>query len=65
MTVNALSSTQSSRLESLKAKHTALSTRVEKIQNRPSSADSYLRQLKKQKLLIKEEIEEIRRASTA
>lgn len=56
-----LSSSQESRLESLKEKHAVLSAQIEKAQNRfGGSADFYLTQLKKQKLVVKEEIEGIR-----
>jgi len=53
-----------SRVEALRAKHTALSERIREEQKRPSSADYYLRQLKKQKLQIKEEIEGIRKVAS-
>ncbi len=49
-----------SRLESLKHKHSLLKYRIEQMQNLPSTTDFYLKQLKKQKLLLKEEIEGIR-----
>lgn len=65
MAANAITSSQNSRLEALKVKHSALSTRIEKIQKMPSVASHYLQTLKKQKLVLKEEIEGIRRSSAA
>lgn len=47
------------RLEALKARHTALSNKIEMEQNRPGTSDWYLRALKQQKLHLKEEIEQI------
>ncbi len=44
------------RIGALRAKHTALSQKVEQEQKDLSSSDYYLNQLKKQKLLIKEEL---------
>jgi len=52
--------THTSRIEALKRKHAILSRRVEDAQRDLSSTDFYLRQLKKQKLLVKEELEGIR-----
>lgn len=52
-----------SRLEALKAKHQNLSRKIESEQSRFSVNDYVLRQMKKEKLRIKEEIEEIREAS--
>jgi hypothetical protein len=53
-------STPTSRIEALRHKHALLKHRIEVMQNLPSTTDFYLRQLKKQKLLLKEEIEGIR-----
>lgn len=55
-----LTSHQPSRVEALRAKHAVLSTRLEEAQKSPSTNDFYLRQLKKQKLMLKEEIEGLR-----
>lgn len=60
MTARGSSASHESRLEALRQKHAMLSTRIEQEQRRPSATDFYLRQLKKQKLLLKEEIENIR-----
>ena len=57
------SASVSARLEALKARHMALSHKIESEQTRPGSSDWYLRALKQQKLHLKEEIEEFARAS--
>lgn len=46
-------------LEALKAKHTALDTQIEEEMARPKPDEVVISGLKKQKLKIKEEIEEI------
>ncbi len=46
----------SSHLQELKKKHHSLSTAVEEMQRSPSTDGLHVAQLKKQKLLIKEEI---------
>lgn len=51
-----------SRVEALRHKHAILKHRIEEMQSLPSTTDFYLRQLKKQKLMLKEEIEGIRTA---
>lgn len=57
------------RLESLKRKHAVISRQIEREQNNSYTADFYLKQLKRQKLLIKDQMEEVvknlRRKSTA
>lgn len=53
--------TAQSRLEALKQKHAILSMRIEEAQRSPSITDFYLKQLKKAKLILKEEIEGVRR----
>ncbi len=55
-----LLSAQNSRLEALRQRHSVLSSRIEEAYKSPSTTDFYLRQLKKQKLFLKEEIEGIR-----
>ncbi|MAF97859.1 MAG: DUF465 domain-containing protein [Micavibrio sp.] len=47
-------------MEALQNKHSRLSRRIEQEQRNPSTTDFFLRQLKKQKLALKEEIEGIR-----
>ncbi len=60
----AVSVIPSSRIKALREKHAELSSRIDKAQKFPSSTDYYLRKLKKQKLLLKEEIESIKQVST-
>ena len=60
MTARGLSATHSNRLTALREKHAALSARIEQAQKSPSTTDFYLKQLKKRRLQIKEEIEGIR-----
>ncbi len=45
------------RLESLQARHKALSAKIEQEQTRPGGNDYLLRSLKQQKLHLKEQIE--------
>lgn len=59
MSARGLQTASASRIESLRQKHAALSARIEEAQKRPSTSDTLLRQLKKQKLYLKEEIEQI------
>ncbi|MGQ0528139.1 MAG: DUF465 domain-containing protein [Alphaproteobacteria bacterium] len=60
MTARGLSTAQS-RLEALKQKHSILSMRVEEAYKTLSTTDFYLKQLKKEKLVLKEKIEGVRR----
>lgn len=55
--VHQLLSSQSSRLEALRKRHSHISDRIEEAHRRPSTTDFYLRQLKKEKLMLKEQIE--------
>lgn len=50
---------QSSRLEALKTRHSALSHRVEKEQQSAAANDSDIKEWKRQKLLLKDEISEL------
>ncbi len=52
-----VSSALPARVEALRARHSALSRKIESEQIRPSSSDWYLKDLKRQKLKIKEELE--------
>lgn len=54
-----------SRIKALRNKHALLSERIEKEQSRPSTTDFYLRQLKKQKLLLKDKLEGVLQASNS
>jgi hypothetical protein len=53
------SASVSAHLESLRARHLALSNKIEAEQARPGSSDWYIRALKQQKLHLKETIEDI------
>lgn len=48
------------RVQALLARHNALAKLIEKEQGRPATSDSKLRDLKRQKLLLKDEIEGIK-----
>lgn len=56
----ALHMTQDLRLELLKNKHADLSDRVKKAQRSLGMPDDAIQAMKKQKLMLKEQIEEIR-----
>ncbi len=58
MTANVSELPVNARLEALKAKHNALSKKVEDAQKDLSTTDFYLSQLKKEKLVIKEKLED-------
>lgn len=55
-----LLASQVSRLESLKSRHAALSHRIEQEQQHFSLSDQDIKHLKKQRLYMKEQIEELR-----
>ncbi|MEM6781204.1 MAG: YdcH family protein [Pseudomonadota bacterium] len=56
-------STPHQRLEALKRKHAALDTMLKDARTRPAVSDFMIQDLKVKKLQVKDEIEEIRRAS--
>ena len=58
-----LVSAQNRRLNALKAKHAALATKIEKEARHSFHSENLLFQLKKEKLLLKEQIEGLRDAS--
>lgn len=60
MTTARGTSAVTSRIEALKQKHAALKSRIDEMRGLPSTTDFYLNQLKKQKLMLKEQIEGIR-----
>lgn len=66
MTMNGAAMTSESvpvtRLESLQSKHSELSQKIERELQSPSAADFYIHQLKKQKLLLKDEIEKMKQS---
>lgn len=59
-----LVSSQPGRLEALRAKHAALQARIDEEQKRPATSGDILKRLKRQKLMLKEQIseEEVSRA---
>lgn len=58
-----MSTPSPARIDALKAKHKSLSTKIEMEQRSPSISDYHIRDLKREKLKVKEEIEGIREAS--
>lgn len=52
-----MSASEQNRLKSLEAKHATLESKIEKEFSRPASDDTKLKELKLQKLKLKEEIE--------
>lgn len=60
MSDKGLLSAQTSRIEALRNRHAILSSKIEKAYQSPSTTDFYLRQLKKEKLALKEEMYGIR-----
>ncbi|MCI5060293.1 MAG: YdcH family protein [Alphaproteobacteria bacterium] len=56
-------SASSARLEALRARHKNLSEKIEIEQNRPFISEFHIGQLKREKLMVKEEMEGIRKAS--
>jgi hypothetical protein len=65
MSARASSAIPQSRLEALRSKHEVLTGRIEEAHRQPSSTDFYLRQLKKQRLAVKEQIESLREGSAS
>ena len=59
MTQMGLSAAHISHLNALKEKHKSLEMQIETEQLRPSVTDIYLKRLKKQKLMLKDEIEQL------
>lgn len=60
MTAHGIAESNPSRIQALKNKYSIINSRIEEAQKSPSMADFYLMQLKKQRLMIKEELEGIR-----
>lgn len=52
-------------LEALQARHAGLEEKIEREQSWPSTSPFYIRELKKMKLALKEEIETLRAAGSA
>lgn len=60
MTTGTSTSTQFyTRLETLKRKHAVLDQQINKGQKDPSTAEYYLKQLKRQKLLLRDQMEDM------
>lgn len=59
------SSSNVSRMKALQTKHAILSSQIEDGQSNPSTPDFLLRQLKKERLYLKDRLEEIKRTGTA
>ena len=59
MPYHGLLASQVSRLEALKSRHAALSHHIEKEQQHTSADDHSIVQMKKEKLYLKDEIEEL------
>jgi len=60
MQTRGMTASQPGRVEALRARHAALSQQIEREQSRLSASDMYLRNLKRQKLALKEELEGIK-----
>lgn len=60
MTARGIVSSQEARFNALQQKHALLSSQIQEVHNTPSATDFYIRQLKKQKLHLKDEIEKFR-----
>jgi len=58
-----LSPKQISRIEALRQKHSILSTEIENSYKKVSVSDFYITQLKKQKLLVKQELQSMSRVA--
>jgi len=60
MSGHAATSAHSAHIEALQDRHSALSMKIEREQGRPYISEWYLRELKRQKLRLKDEIEGVR-----
>ena len=58
-----LASAHLNRLDALRARHAALSDKIDSEQSRAAFSEWYVRDLKKQKLRLKEEIEDLKDVS--
>lgn len=59
MSIGTSSTSFYTRLETLKRKHSILDNQIRKEQKNPNTADYYLKQLKRQKLFIKDQMEDL------
>lgn len=60
MSATTMHASQDAHIKALRHKHATLSQKVDEARNHHSTSDYYLSQLKKEKLLLKEQIEGIR-----
>ena len=65
MTERGISSAQTSRVQALQNKYAILNSRIYEAQKSPSSTDGYVQHLKKQRLVIEEEIRGIHKATSS
>lgn len=56
-TARATQPVEPGRLEALRARHAQISSKLERIQKRPAAQDADLKELKRQKLMLKDQIE--------
>jgi len=64
MSSQVINATNSAKIQALKNKHAALETRIDEVMKSPSgTAEFYLKQLKRQKLMLKDCIEDLSRRS--
>lgn len=63
MSSKAINATETAKIKALKEKHAALENRIDELRKSPSEniADYYLKQLKRQKLILKDHIEHLSR----
>lgn len=60
MPAYALHRSNEARIKALSVKHSQISDFIEEMEKQPSTADYYLKQLKKQKLILKDTIVQLR-----
>jgi hypothetical protein len=65
MTQRGLNSAQTSRLQALQNKYSIINGKIHEAYRSPSTTDDHIKQLKKQRLNLEEEITGIRRASSS
>ncbi|MFP4313564.1 MAG: YdcH family protein [Alphaproteobacteria bacterium] len=65
MTSQAINAPTTAKIKALRAKHAALENRIDEAMKSPAeaSAEYYLKQLKRQKLVLKDHIEHLERSS--
>ena len=63
MTAQGISPSHEAKIRALRAKHSQISDQIEEVQKSPGAADYYLKQLKRQKLVLKDTIEQMGKVS--